>query len=59
MSCIVMVFDAEAVPHVAPTVTAYETAIDGRFQLHVEVRHALAGLIVRYQGWLERVSEAR
>ena len=32
---------------------SYETAEGGRFHFHVEIGHALTGLIVRYQGWLE------
>jgi hypothetical protein len=36
----------------APTGEAHESADDGRFNFHVEMRHPLAGLIVRYRGWL-------
>ena len=31
---------------------AHETAEDGRFHFHVEISHPLAGLIIRYRGWL-------
>jgi hypothetical protein len=37
----------------APIGDAFEHADDGRFHFHVELKHPLAGLIVRYQGWLE------
>jgi uncharacterized protein DUF4166 len=40
----------------APGGEAYETVQDGRFRFHVEMRHPLTGLIVRYRGWLEPVS---
>lgn len=36
-----------------PRSTAYETVEDGRFRFHVEISHPVAGLIVRYRGWLE------
>jgi len=36
-----------------PRSNAYETAEDGRFRFHVEISHPVAGLIVRYRGWLE------
>jgi len=36
-----------------PRSDSYETAEDGRFHFHVEISHALTGLIVRYRGWLE------
>jgi hypothetical protein len=36
-----------------PRSNAYETVEDGRFRFHVEISHPLAGLIVRYRGWLE------
>lgn len=36
----------------APGGEAWETAADGRFRFHVEIRHPWAGLIVRYRGWL-------
>lgn len=32
---------------------SFETAADGRFCFHVEIRVPVAGLIVGYQGWLE------
>ena len=37
-----------------PRGESYETVEDGRFRFHVEIRLPLAGLIVRYQGWLAR-----
>ena len=37
----------------APGGDSYETVIDDRFHFHVEIRHRLIGLIVRYRGWLE------
>ncbi len=37
----------------APSGDAYEHVIDGRFHFHVEIRHWMTGLIVRYRGWLE------
>jgi hypothetical protein len=36
----------------APTGEANESAENGRFNFHVEMRHRLTGLIVRYRGWL-------
>lgn len=36
---------------------SHETAKDGRFRFHVEIRLPLAGLVVRYRGWLEPVHE--
>jgi hypothetical protein len=36
----------------APRTDAYEFVENGRFGFHVEIRHPLAGLIVRYRGWL-------
>lgn len=36
----------------APGGEAYESVADGRFHFHVEFGHPLAGLIVRYRGWL-------
>ncbi|WP_217578885.1 SDR family oxidoreductase [Mesorhizobium sp. GbtcB19] len=36
-----------------PRSNAYETVEDGRFRFHVEIAHPVAGLIVRYRGWLE------
>jgi len=36
-----------------PTSQAYEAAEDGRFTFHVEIGHPLAGMIVRYRGWLD------
>jgi hypothetical protein len=37
-----------------PRSDSYETSEGGRFRFHVEIRHPLMGLIVRYRGWLER-----
>ena len=31
---------------------SFESSADGRFCFHVEIKHPLAGLIVRYSGWL-------
>ncbi|WP_342238078.1 DUF4166 domain-containing protein [Inquilinus sp. OTU3971] len=39
-------------PALAPGGEAWETAADGRFRFHVEIRHPWTGLIVRYRGWL-------
>jgi hypothetical protein len=36
----------------APIGAAHESAEDGRFRFHVEIRLRLIGLVVRYQGWL-------
>ncbi len=36
----------------APGGMSYEYAADGRFCFHVEIKHVLTGLIVRYRGWL-------
>jgi Domain of unknown function (DUF4166) len=36
----------------APDGEAYEFAADDVFHFHVEIRHWLTGLIVRYHGWL-------
>jgi Domain of unknown function (DUF4166) len=36
-----------------PRSTSFETVEDGRFRFHVEISHPLAGMIVRYRGWLE------
>jgi hypothetical protein len=35
-----------------PRAEAYESVKSGRFQFHVDISHPLAGLIVRYDGWL-------
>ncbi|RUU02299.1 DUF4166 domain-containing protein, partial [Mesorhizobium sp. USDA-HM6] len=35
-----------------PRSTSYETVEDDRFRFHVDISHPLAGLIVRYRGWL-------
>jgi len=40
-------------PHaLAPVGLAHESAADGRFRFHVEIKLPLIGLIVRYRGWL-------
>ena len=39
-------------PPLAPRVDAYEFVDNGRFRFHIEIRQPLAGLIVRYRGWL-------
>lgn len=36
---------------------ACESVEDGRFRFHVEIRLPLAGLVVRYRGWLEPEAE--
>jgi len=36
----------------APFGSAFESAEDGRFHFHVEIRLPVIGLIVRYRGWL-------
>ncbi len=36
----------------APNGDSYEYAADGRFNFHVEIVLPLAGLVVRYRGWL-------
>jgi hypothetical protein len=43
----------------APRADAYESADDGRFNFHVEISHALTGLIVRYRGWLQPAKQAQ
>ena len=42
-----------------PRVNAYESVEDGRFRFHVDIRHALAGLIVRYEGSLASPERSR
>ena len=37
-----------------PRADAYESVENGRFHFHVEIRHPLTGLIVRYRGSLSR-----
>jgi hypothetical protein len=37
-----------------PRADAYESVEDGCFRFHVEIRHSLTGLIVRYRGALSR-----
>jgi hypothetical protein len=41
-----------------PRVAAHERVEDDRFRFEVEIRHPLAGLIVRYRGWLSPVEQA-
>jgi hypothetical protein len=41
-----------------PRSDAYETSVDGRFRFHVAISLPLAGLIVRYEGWLASPEEA-
>ncbi len=36
----------------APTTTAHEEIVDGRFHFDVEIGHPLTGMIVLYRGWL-------
>jgi hypothetical protein len=36
----------------APSGNFFEYAAEGRFCFHVEIKHPITGLIVRYQGWL-------
>jgi hypothetical protein len=37
-----------------PRIEAWEEVdADGRFRFHVDISHALTGLIVLYRGWLE------
>ncbi|UVK39593.1 DUF4166 domain-containing protein [Mesorhizobium sp. AR10] len=36
-----------------PRSNSFEAVEDGRFRFHVEISHPLAGMIVRYRGWLE------
>jgi hypothetical protein len=36
-----------------PRSNSWEETQAGRFHFHVEIRHPLTGLIVRYKGWLE------
>jgi Domain of unknown function (DUF4166)/Saccharopine dehydrogenase NADP binding domain len=35
-----------------PSGNSYEFSKEGRFNFHVEIKHPLTGLIVRYSGWL-------
>jgi hypothetical protein len=46
------VFGVPLPPALAPFGDAYESAEDGRFHFHVEIRLPLIGLIVGYRGWL-------
>ena len=46
-------FDVPLPMVLCPQSTSFEFELDGRFHFHVEIRHPLAGLIVRYRGWLE------
>jgi hypothetical protein len=38
---------------------SFETVKDGRFRFHVEIRLPLAGLVVRYRGWLAPCADLR
>jgi Domain of unknown function (DUF4166) len=38
----------------SPRSSAFETSEGGLFRFHVKIWHPLTGLIVRYEGWLER-----
>jgi hypothetical protein len=40
-----------------PRSESYESVEDGRFNFHVRISHPLAGLIIRYDGWLVRKSD--
>jgi len=42
----------------APAGDTFESSADGQFCFHVEIRHPLAGLIVRYSGWLVPIDVA-
>ena len=42
-----------------PRADAYESVEAGRFRFHVEIRHPLTGLIVRYRGALSSPEPAR
>jgi hypothetical protein len=42
-----------------PRANAYEEVSDGRFRFHVALSLPLAGLIVRYEGWLKRTAAYR
>src|SRR5260221_11014654 len=42
----------------APGGDFHESAEDGRFHFHVEIRHRFTGLIVRYRGWLAPLTSA-
>lgn len=45
-------------PALAPGGQTYEFVEHSRFHFHVEIRHPLTGLIVRYAGWLELCNPA-
>jgi hypothetical protein len=42
-----------------PRSDAYEASVDGRFRFHVAISLPLAGLIVRYEGWLAEDANGR
>ena len=46
------VFGIPLPPALTPFGAAHESAEDGRFHFHVEIKARLIGLIVRYRGWL-------
>jgi len=55
LSLIVRRWDIFGVPLpmlLAPVGNSFEDVVDGCFCFHVEIKHPLTGLIVRYQGWL-------
>jgi hypothetical protein len=39
-----------------PRSQSYESAEGNRFNFHVKISHPLTGLIVSYDGWLERAN---
>lgn len=41
-----------------PRSESYETVQDGRFHFHVRISHPMVGVIVHYQGWLEKTDES-
>jgi Domain of unknown function (DUF4166) len=46
------VFGVKLPMWLCPRSVAYEAVEDGRFRFYVEISHPVAGLIVRYRGWL-------
>jgi hypothetical protein len=42
----------------APSGNACEYSVDGKFHFHIEIRHPMTGLIVKYSGFLVRGSAA-
>ena len=45
-------------PFMLPPIRTRESERDGRYQFEVEAGLPLIGLLVRYEGWLERGSSA-